>query len=83
MIYLDILIASRIFSKQQLIVLFSMEIVILITWSICKCRIAWLFENTDPTVQQCKHEFTKKLLLVIHRARGRFDSSIPNWIQQW
>jgi hypothetical protein len=68
--------------KQQLNVLFSIEIVILMTWSIWKCRNAWLFQNTDLTMQQCKHEFTKELLLVIHRAWGRFDSSIPNWLQQ-
>jgi hypothetical protein len=63
--------------KQQLNVPFSMEIIILITWSIWKCRNAWLFQNKDPTVQQCKHEFTNELLLVIHRALGRFNSVIP------
>jgi hypothetical protein len=68
--------------KHQLNVSFSMEIVILMTWSTWKCRNAWLFENKNPTVQQCNHEFTKELLLVIHRARGRYDSSIPNWLQQ-
>jgi hypothetical protein len=68
---------------QQLNVAFSMEIIILMTWSIWKCRNAWLFENKDPTVQYCKNEFTKELLLVIHRARGRYDTSIPNWLAQW
>jgi hypothetical protein len=69
--------------KQQLNVPFSMEIIILMTWSIWKCRNAWLFQNKDPTVQQCKHEFTKELLLVTHKALGRFDSAIPAWLQQW
>jgi hypothetical protein len=69
--------------KQQLNVPFSMEIIILMTWSIWKCCNAWLFQNKDPTVQQCKHEFTKELLLVTHRALGRFDSDIPEWLQQW
>jgi hypothetical protein len=69
--------------KLQLNVPFSMEIIILMTWSIWKCQNAWLFENKDPTVQHCKNEFTKELLLVIHRARGRYDTSIPNWLDQW
>jgi hypothetical protein len=65
--------------KQQLNVPFSIEIIILMTWSIWKCRNAWLFENKDPTVQHCKNEFTKELLLVIHRARGKYDTSIPKF----
>jgi hypothetical protein len=69
--------------KQQLNVPFSMEIVILMTWSIWKCRNAWLFQDKDPTVQQCKNEFTKELHLVTHRAKGRFDSTIPEWLQHW
>jgi hypothetical protein len=67
--------------KQQLNVPFSMEIVILMTWSIWKCRNAWLFQDKDPTVQQCKNEFVKELHLVTHRAKGRFDSAIPEWLQ--
>jgi hypothetical protein len=69
--------------KQQLNVPFSMEVIILMTWSIWKCRNAWLFQNKDPTVQHCKQEFANELLLVIHRALGRFDSAIPAWLQQW
>jgi hypothetical protein len=64
--------------KQQLNVPFSMEIIILMTWSIWKCRNEWLFENKDPTVQHCKNKFIKELLLVIHIARGKYDTSIPN-----
>jgi hypothetical protein len=60
-----------------------MEIIILMTWSIWKCRNTWFFQNKDPTVQQFKHEFAKELLLVTHRALGRFDSAIPAWLQQW
>jgi hypothetical protein len=68
--------------KQQLNVPFSMEIIILMTWSIWKCRNEWIFENQDPTVQHCKNEFRKELLLVIHRARGKYDNSIPDWLHQ-
>ena len=68
--------------KQQLNVPFSMEVIILMTWSIWKCRKAWLFQNKDPTVQHCKQEFANELLLVIPRALGRFDSAIPAWLQQ-
>jgi hypothetical protein len=69
--------------KQQLNVPFSMEVIILMTWSIWKCRNAWLFQNKDSTVQHCKHEFANELLLVISRALSRFDSAIPAWLQQW
>jgi hypothetical protein len=66
---------------RQLNVPFSMEIVILMTWSIWKCRNAWLFQDKDPTVQHCKNEFAKELHLVMLRAKGRFDSTIPEWLQ--
>jgi hypothetical protein len=69
--------------NQQLNVPFSTEVIILMTWSIWKCRNAWLFQNKDPTVQHCKQEFANELILVIPRALGRFDSTIPTWLQQW
>jgi hypothetical protein len=68
---------------QQLNVPFSMEIIILMTWSISKIRNAWLFQNKAPTVQHCKNEFARELRLVMLRAKGRFDSSIPAWFQHW
>jgi hypothetical protein len=68
---------------QQLNVPFSMEIVILMTWSIWKTRNAWLFQNKAPTVQLCKNEFARELHLVMLRAKDRFDSTIPAWLQLW
>jgi hypothetical protein len=47
--------------KHQLSVPFSIEIIILMTWSIWKYRNEWLFENKDPSVQHCKNEFIKEL----------------------
>lgn len=47
------------------------------TWSIWKCPNAWIFENQEPTVQQYKIEFTKKLLLLIHRARRKYGIQSP------
>jgi hypothetical protein len=35
-------------------------------------------ENLDPTVQHCKNNFRNELLLIIHRARGKYDTAIPN-----
>jgi hypothetical protein len=29
---------------------------------------------------QCITEFSKELRLVIHRARGKYDISIPSWL---
>jgi hypothetical protein len=69
--------------KHQLNVPFSMEIIILMTWSIWKNRNEWLFANKDPSVQHCTQEFCKELRLIIHRARGKFDISIPNWLSSW
>jgi hypothetical protein len=59
---------------QHLNVPFSMEILI---W---KCRNEWIFENQDPTVLHCKNEFRKELLLVIYRAREKYDNSISDWL---
>jgi hypothetical protein len=69
--------------KQQLNVPFSMEVIILMTWSIWKSRNEWLFENKDPSVHHCTHEFSKELRLVIHKARGKYDISIPSWLDLW
>jgi hypothetical protein len=59
---------------------FSMEVIILVTWSIWKSRNEWLFTNKDSSVHHCTQEFCKELRLIIHRARGNFDTSIPNWL---
>jgi hypothetical protein len=69
--------------KHQLNVPFSMEIIILMTWSIWKSRNKWLFSNKDPSVHRCTQEFCKELRLIMHRARGNFDISIPNWLSFW
>jgi hypothetical protein len=39
------------------------------------------FQNKAPTVQLCKNEFARELHLVMLRAKGRFDSTIPAWLQ--
>jgi hypothetical protein len=75
--------AAAVNLMQQLNVPFSMEIVILMNWSIWKTRNAWFFQNKAPTVQQCKIEFARELRLVMLRAKGRFDSTIPAWLQIW
>jgi hypothetical protein len=31
-----------------------MELIVLMTWGIWKCRNGWIFENTTPTVETCK-----------------------------
>jgi hypothetical protein len=42
-----------------------------------------LFSNKDPSVHRCTQEFSKELRLIMHRARGKFDTSIPNWLSLW
>jgi hypothetical protein len=69
--------------NHQLNVPFSMEIIILMTWSIWKSRNEWLFSNKDPSVHRCTQEFSKELRLIMHRAQGKFDTSIPNWLNLW
>ena len=51
--------------------------------SIWKTRNVWLFQNKAPTVQHCQNEFARELHLVMLRAKGRFDSTIPAWLQLW
>ena len=68
--------------KQQLQVPFFMEVIILMTWSTCKCRNEWLFDNTHPTIEDCKSIFRNELLMVINRARAKFEHTIFQWLQQ-
>lgn len=66
--------------KQQLNTPFFMEVIILMAWSIQKCRNGLNFENISPTVETCKAKFKKELLLVIQRAREKYDSA--EWLPQ-
>jgi hypothetical protein len=69
--------------NHQLNVPFSMEIIILMTWSIWKSRNEWLFSSKDPSVHRCTQEFSKELRLIMQRAQRKFDTSIPNWLSLW
>jgi hypothetical protein len=52
--------------KRQLHISWFMEVIVLMAWSIWKCRNGWIFENIPPTVQLCRELFKKELLLVCH-----------------
>ena len=68
--------------KRQLRLPCAMEVIILMAWSIWKCRNDWIFENIPPTVQNCRAFFKQEMLLVIHRARSRFKDVILQWLDQ-
>jgi hypothetical protein len=55
--------------KRRLRVSFSMEIIILICWSIWTERNRWIFNNEDPSIQQCMTTFKKEFTLLWHRVK--------------
>ena len=65
--------------KMQLDVPFRMEIVILMSWSIWKCRNGWLFDNRNPPVKACVDGLKQELLCLVHRAPS-YKSAIEEWI---
>jgi hypothetical protein len=53
---------------------FFMEIIILMAWSIWKTRNDWIFNNIDPSVEDCRIRFISEFKLLLHRVK---QSSIP------
>jgi hypothetical protein len=55
--------------KRSLGVPFSMEIIIVMSWSIWNERNLWIFNIEDPWVQKYMITFKKEFIMVIHRAK--------------
>jgi hypothetical protein len=66
--------------KDKLAVPFSMEIIILMTWAIWTTRNAWVFNNVDPTVQDCKRKFMSEFSLLLHRVKPDLINPLEVWL---
>jgi predicted PurR-regulated permease PerM len=53
-----------------------MEMIILMCWSIWTQRNGWLFQNSDPSIQNCISSLRSELVMVIHRTKKSLPSSI-------
>jgi hypothetical protein len=57
--------------KRQLRVQFAMEIIILMSWSIWKCRNGWLFESIAPKVQRCRFLFAQSVEVASAKSKSK------------
>jgi hypothetical protein len=46
---------------RQLRIQCAIEIIILMSWSIWKCKNGWIFEGIPPTVNRCGHLLKEEL----------------------
>nr|TKW38199.1 hypothetical protein SEVIR_1G098100v2 [Setaria viridis] len=60
---------------------FSMEIIILMEWSIWTTRNNWMFNNIDPLSLECKRKFVSELKDLSIRINQRHRSRLEDWIQ--
>jgi hypothetical protein len=66
--------------KRALGVPFTMDIIILMCWSIWKERNPWVFNNEDPSIEKCKYTFKREFALIIHRTRKHYVSNMELWL---
>jgi hypothetical protein len=59
---------------------FAMEVIMLMCWSTWTERNGWLFQNKDPSVQDCTSVFKRELALVIHRAKKSRVPDLQSWL---
>ena len=60
-----------------------MEIIILMSWSIWKCRNGWIFENIPPTTDSCKEIFVSEMLLMVQRSKSKYEAVVVDWLEQF
>lgn len=68
--------------KRKLGVPFFMEVNILMCWSLWKERNNWIFDNIDPSVDNCRRKFRAELAMPMHRAKQKHKSRLQEWIDQ-
>jgi hypothetical protein len=59
---------------------FAMDIIIIMCWSIWSERNAWIFNNSDPSIANCKNTFKREFLVVILRAKERHKENMSVWL---
>jgi hypothetical protein len=67
--------------KRSLNVPFAMDIIITMSWCIWIKRNAWIFNEDDPTVANCKRNFKKEFTLVIQRSKKKWVPEIQAWLE--
>ena len=66
--------------KQQLVVPFFMEVIILMSWSIWTQRNDQIFKGIQPSSDSCLQHFKKEFALVILRAKTRHKENMSLWL---
>jgi hypothetical protein len=66
--------------RRNLGVPFFMEIIILMVWSIWKTRNDWIFNNIDPSVEDCRIRFISEFKLLLHRVKQSSIPQLENWL---
>jgi hypothetical protein len=66
--------------KRDLRVPFFMEIIILMSWSVWKSRNDWIFNNIDPSVEDCQLRFISDFKLLLQRAKHSSLLPMENWL---
>jgi hypothetical protein len=66
---------------KQLSVSGAMEIIILMAWSIWKCRNGWIFKSIPPTVQRCRSFLTQELQWLQFRTTPALAQSFSSWME--
>jgi hypothetical protein len=63
---------------RQLDINGALEILILMCWSIRKCRKGWIFESITPSVERCRIFFSQELKWLQLRAKAPLSPSISS-----
>jgi hypothetical protein len=67
--------------KDQLHVVFFMDPIILMCWSIWMARNDSIFRGQQPVVQEAKTRFKSEFAFVIHRAKARLKQHMSSWLE--
>ena len=66
--------------RSSLGVPFATEIIILMCWSIWTTRNSWIFNNRDPSVQECKAKFCMEFKLILLKAKRSNVLAMESWL---
>ena len=66
--------------RSSLGVPFATKIIILMCWSIWTIRNGWIFNNRDPSVQECKAKFCMEFKLILLKAKRSNVLAMELWL---
>jgi hypothetical protein len=67
--------------KRSLMQPFFMEVIILLSRNTWTQRNNWIFNDSDPSVADCKTKFKDDFVLLLHRAKRRYFPDIQTWLE--